>query len=399
MRGANLAHINPEVITWALKERRLTPEQLATKSMSAAQIRAWQERESVPTHVQAESLADKLRIPFLVLFLSQLPDIELQIPDLRTVSGQSENPPSTDFMQVINDALVKQDWYREIKQRYSARKLPFVGKYGANSDINAVARDIRATLSLEQARMTAHSWKAFLDQFIANAEALGIFIFRSAVVGHATNKKLSVKEFRGFVLSDDLAPMVFINDDDAKAAQTFTLAHELAHIWIGETGISDPNLKKRSADVVNPTERLCNQIAAETLVPALDFNREWNVARDLNYNLNVLGVRYRVSSLVILIRAHELGKIGHHEFDTQFEARMKRFREQDKKDKAKQEVSTKKQKGDFWASFAIRNSKGFSDLVVSAVRERRTRFTEGASLLGVQSSTFERYLQKLESHP
>lgn len=397
MRGAELAHINPDIILWALEKRGLTPEQISSKTMPAARIRAWQQKESLPTHVQAESLAQKLRIPYLLLFLAQRPSMELEIPDLRTVSGEPEKTPSNEFVQVVNDALVKQDWYRELQQRISAR-LPFVGKYANYPNADLVAQDIRTTLALEQVRSTATSWKEFLNEFIANSEALGIFVFRSALVGHDTRKKLSVREFRGFVLSDEWAPMVFINDDDAKAAQTFTLAHELAHIWIGKTGISDPNLKKRSAQLVNPIERLCNRIAAEALVPADDFNRTWNERRDLNYNLSVLGVRYRVSSLVILIRAHELEKVSQHVFDTRFDEEMARFRAQDKKDKIKklEEVKKKKQEGDFWASFAIRNSRSFADLVVSEVKERRTRFTDGASLLGVRPSTFERYLQRLE---
>lgn len=60
---------------------------------------------------------------------------------------------------------------------------------------------------------------------------------RTGVLGYSNRDRLDADEFQGFAVSDPFAPIVFINDEDAKAAQIFTLAHELAHIWIGETGI------------------------------------------------------------------------------------------------------------------------------------------------------------------
>jgi Zn-dependent peptidase ImmA (M78 family) len=393
---ANLAHINPEVISWGLNRRGVTADEIATKQVTAKQIEAWQKRQALPTHKQAQALAEKLRIPFLVLFLSTPPSLELEIPDLRTVSGRPEVAPSLEFMQVINDALVRQDWYRELQRNRAARTLPFVGSFASYLDVNAVARDITNKLAIDQMRAEARSWQDFLDKFISRAESLGVLVFRSAIVGHATNKRLLVKEFRGFVLSDPLAPIIFINDDDAKAAQTFTLAHELAHIWIGSTGISDPHLTMGPAELVNTTERFCNQVAAEVLVPAVDFNAAWTPLHDLRRNLSALGTRYRVSSLVLLIRARELGKISEPTFSAHFDAAMARFREQDKKDKLKEKENDKKQGGQFWYSFVIRNSKTFADVVVTAAKEGKARFTEAASLLGVSPSTFERYLERLQ---
>ena len=396
MSSANLAHINPEIITWALKRRNVTPEEIATKQLTAEQVRAWEERRALPTHTQAQALADKLRIPFLVLFLSQEPVLELEIPDLRTVSGTPDVPPSGEFMQVINDALVRQDWYRELQAGKAARPLQFVNSFSNNWNVKAVATDIARALGIDQLRQEATSWKDFLEQLITRTEDLGVLVFRSAIVGNATNKKLFVREFRGFVLSDALAPVIFINDDDAKAAQTFTLVHELGHIWIGATGISDPNLTKRSSELVNAIERFCNSVAAETLVPENDFNSMWDRQRNLAHNLAALAVRYRVSSLVLLIRARELGKISETTFNAEFKSAMDRFREQDKKDQARLDNQKKKQGGNFWASFAIRNSRTFADSVVTSAKEGRTRFTDAASLLGIGSATFERYLHKLQ---
>jgi Zn-dependent peptidase ImmA (M78 family) len=395
--SANLAHINPEIISWALKLRGVTPEQIATSQVKADQLRAWEEKRGLPTHAQADALANKLRIPLLVLFLSSPPDLKVTIPDLRTVSGEPVHNPSLEFFEVINGAQIRQDWYRDAELRSNASPLSYVGKFDIAADVSIVADDIRKTLSVDdQLRQQCDSWKQFLDRFIANAESLGILVFRSAIVGHATKRQLKVGEFRGFVLSDRIAPLIFINDDDAKAAQIFTIAHEVAHIWIGQTGVSDPNIKKRPAELTNAIERFCNRVAAEILVPEADFIARWNKNLPLAQNLYQLTAYYRVSSLVILIRAHDLAMIQDAEFSSKFDAEFDRFRQQDKKDKTAAETKAKR-KGNFWASFVIRNSRRFTDMVVRSAREGRSRYTDAASLLGIKPPTLERYLKRLES--
>src|SRR5437667_8051393 len=176
MGSANLAHINPEIITWALKRRSVSPEQIATKQLTATQIRAWETKHALPTHAQAQALADKLRIPLLVFFLSKAPALELEIPDLRTASGTPDASPSTEFMQVINDALVRQDWYRELEESRAARPRQFVGTFSRNWNVNAVATEIAKALGIEQLRREARSWKEFMEELISRTRYLRILV-------------------------------------------------------------------------------------------------------------------------------------------------------------------------------------------------------------------------------
>ncbi|HMM61712.1 MAG TPA: ImmA/IrrE family metallo-endopeptidase, partial [Candidatus Rifleibacterium sp.] len=91
-------------------------------------------------------------------------------------------------------------------------------------------------------RGEAANWESFFNILVERSEQAGIIILRSGKVGNNTHRTLDVKEFRGFVIYDELAPFIFINGADAKAAQIFTLVHELAHVWLGASGVSNNGL-------------------------------------------------------------------------------------------------------------------------------------------------------------
>ena len=217
---------------------------------------------------QAESFAKVTKVPFGALFQSNPPTkiYKPTIPDLR--QKQNAEPLSDAFYEVLNDVQAKQDWYVDYLIDSEAEKLSFVGKFRNQNNVapEVVAADIRNTLNLPIVLKTKTDKENYLKLLITRCEDNGILVFKNSVVKNATRKPLDTNEFRGFVLINKYAPAIFLNGKDMPAAMIFTLAHELAHIWLGESGVDDLDIYGN-----NPTEVLCNKIAALVLIAQDEF--------------------------------------------------------------------------------------------------------------------------------
>ncbi|QOJ24908.1 MAG: ImmA/IrrE family metallo-endopeptidase [Gammaproteobacteria bacterium] len=155
-------------------------------------------------------------------------------------------------------------------------------------------------------------------------------------------------------MSDEFAPAIFINGDDTKYANIFTLAHELSHIWLGESGISDADISSR-----NINETRCNTIAAEVLVPSKDFMHQWgNTSADFREKISVLNKSFKVSELVIARIALTNGKISQDNYRTVYAEVIKRWREKKRKDKEKESIVP------FAITLPIRNSSRITNTVI-----------------------------------
>ncbi|HEY6349989.1 MAG TPA: ImmA/IrrE family metallo-endopeptidase [Candidatus Angelobacter sp.] len=392
--NVSYAPINPKILVWARKRAGLTHEQLSQNFVPVEKLKSWEENE-FPTLAQAETLAERLYLPLPIFFLDDVPDETLPVVDFRTMSGKRKRRGSPEFMDTVNDAVVRQQWYSEhVRLEYRNRPLPFVASFSATDIAETVAKDIRATLRINaELRQECRSWKDFLGKLIQRAEQSGILVMRNGMVGYQRNRKLRVEEFRGFALSDQYAPLIFINYRDAKAAQIFTLAHELAHIWLGASGISNPDPTKTLADFTVDIEHQCNAIAAEVLVPKAEF--PWDADSSTEANVQHVAVEYRVSRIVALRRANDLRKIGKDEFTRFAKAEYARSKKADKKDLEREEEGGE----NFWNwnLFLMKNGHAFTKEVATAARAGRIPFVRAAHLLGVRASTVESYLSKLPS--
>ena len=368
----------------------MTLDQLARAlRVSPEQIDSWERGGTRPPFGKAQLLANRLRIPFGYLFLSDIPAETTPLPDLRTLDGAAVPKPSPDFLDLLNEVIVKQQWYREYLEQTERPAPEFVGHFSTQDDVGLVAADMRMTLSVnEQLRRASANWSDFLRRLVHNCEAAGILVMRSGIVAGNTRRKLSVDEFRGFAMSDEVAPLVFINARDSKAAQIFTLAHEVAHIWIGRSGISNPDPASVNSHDTNRIEQFCNSVAAELLVPAESFLNTW---RDLSANPErpqKLAARYRVSTMVVLRRALELNQITPAEFIRSVQAERKRQRDRDAQH---QDESG----GNFYTTLPARNSPRFTDAVLGALKNERVAHLEAAKLLGIRVATLSKLMAEL----
>lgn len=233
------AHITPRVLRWARERGNLSREAVAEKiHVGPDRLEAWEAGRARPTFRQAQDLARRFAIPFGYLFLPEPPAEAPPIPDLRTVANDPRRRLSAELTALLHDVVDKQRWYREFQEEEGASPVRLVGRFPPGSSPDVIAGDIERTLGVGALRRAAGSPDDFLRLLAGRAEETGVLVMRSGIVGNNTSRRLSVDEFRGFAISDDLAPLIFINARDAKSAQVFTCLHELAHLWIGQSGIS-----------------------------------------------------------------------------------------------------------------------------------------------------------------
>jgi Zn-dependent peptidase ImmA (M78 family)/DNA-binding XRE family transcriptional regulator len=377
---ANTADITGKIVTWARKRLGKSQEEIAKqigRRFRAAHIEDWEKERTKPPFDKAKKLATALHIPFGFLFLTEIPTHDVKVPDRRTVGNVSVDTFSPEFLDQLRNLLLKQEWYRDYVSEQGKKPLSFVGRFNTSSPVDDVAADIRKELGItHDFRVVARTWEDFLSNLMASAESAGILMIRSGVVGSASRRHLSVKEFRGFAHSDPIAPLIFINGRDSTSAQVFTLAHELAHLWIGKGGVSNPNPKHRSTDEHNLIERFCNKVAAEVLVPRTEFLRQWLDSVSIEQNVYTLVRYFRVSEHVILRQAFEHDKLSRNEYEKRIEVLEDRFR-------------AAQSGGNFFINVRVRNSRTLAVSVLDAIHEKRVSLRDAATLLGCKVPTLK----------
>lgn len=374
-------NVQPRVLRWARERAALGTDELARKiGLKASRITEWEESGEIPL-TYLERVAEKTHIPVGFLFLSEPPEQPFPVADFRTPSDQRPPTPSTELLDTIYQCEQRQLWYRELTIEDRGEPLSFVGSAQPNSAAQDIARHIREAIGLDASQRAAFdTWTEALRDLFERAESVGVLVMRNGVVGNNTHRKLSVSEFRGFALSDAYAPLVFVNAADSKSAQMFTLAHELVHIWRGESGISDADPHSRV-----PTERFCNAAAAEILVPTDDFVRAWRRTTDVEGEIQRLTRIFKVSAQVVLIRARSAEAIDAATFSRLYENERARVPE-----------TQGAGGGDFYRTQRSRLGRRFATAVIASAIEGRTPYTEAFQLLGIRKpATFDELARTL----
>ncbi|WP_150274841.1 ImmA/IrrE family metallo-endopeptidase [Paenibacillus tepidiphilus] len=372
--------VSPDILNWAAQ--RAGKENIIQDEFP--KWGQWINKESQPTFNQLEKISKFTSTPLGLFFLPAPPKEKLPVPHYRTTNDRGNEAPSSNLLETVQTMQRRQEWMRDYLSEIGYDRLSFVGRGDRRHDPKKIAKDIRIQLGLERGwSASCPNWQAALTMLINRIEDIGILVVVNGIVGNNTKRKLDVDEFRGFVLVDDLAPLIFVNNSDGKAAQMFTLAHELAHVWYGESAAFDLyQLQPADAEI----ERLCNLVAAEFLVPEDELRKVWPALQDDADRYQTLARHFKVSEVVIARRSLDLTLITRPEF---FDFYNNRYL------KGVLENPTSPGGGDFYLNQPYRISRRFAKAVITATKEGRLLYQEAYRLTGIKGKTFENFAARL----
>lgn len=376
---ADLAYINPDILSWAQERAGMSADELSyAAGIKTEKLLLWLNAREKPTFVQAQKLASRLFIPFAYLFLPYPPDESLPLPDLRTISDRGvQGKISVNLRDTVFTVLRRQEWYKEYLKDQDAQVLSFISSVSMSSSPDTVARVIKDFLFPDGIEPAGMKWEEYQRRIIHAAEQAGILVMRSGIVDSNTHRPLSVKEFRGFAISDVMAPVIFINLADAPAARLFTLIHELAHLWIGVSGISSAGVNDE-----HDTEKFCNQVAGDFLMPAEETIARWDNQNTIGENVASLARYFHVSRYVVIRRACDLGLVVYNDYLSYYHELLQEF-------KARESGG-----GNYYAVAQNKNSQRFSKAILDEALSGRVLFRDAGRLLGVAPGKLKRFAQE-----
>ncbi|PMR75794.1 peptidase [Billgrantia endophytica] len=372
------AGVNPDILTWARERAQLSISALASKlKVPEEKIDAWERGEKQPTFKQAQTFAARTHVPFGYLYLRQPPKETLPLPDLRTVDGRTPKGVSPELIEMTQIVLRRQEWFADYLRDQGIERNPNVGRFTADADLMEVVDDMRRALNVP-AHPERGNWEEYYRGLIRKIEDAGVLVMRQGFIHHHS-RPLSVQEFRGFAISDALAPVIFINQADTLVARLFTLIHELAHVWIGKSGVSgaSPETHRRE-------EAFCNAVAAEFLAPREEFLAHWQDSDNWKDNLPELEARFRVSTWVIARRALTLGKISPQAYRDYVDELQQQHRNRERSEGG---PTYFRQKGQL--------SERFSRALVSEALSGRVLLRDAGNLLNMKPSRITDYAKEL----
>lgn len=369
------------VLRWAARQARLDDAALGKRFRKWP---LWLTGEVQPSLKQLEDFARLTNTAFGLFFLPQPPRMELPVPDFRTLRDTPLREPSNALLDTLYLCQQRQDWFREYAQIHGLTPVAFVGQVRADDAPEAVAANLRDALGVSIAeRQALPTWTDALRQLMTRAEESGVLVMASSIVGANSHRKLDAGEFRGFALADNLAPLLFLNGADSKAAQMFSLAHELAHLALGQSGVSDAEAGRVPEQGI---ERWCNQVAAELLMPLAALHEAVQNDAPIEQEIQRLARLFKVSSLVALRRLFDAGFIDETALWQHYRKEVERLRA----------LREAKGGGDFYRTLGMRTGKRFARALVGSVLEGQTLFQDAFRLLGVRkTATFYQVARKL----
>lgn len=323
-----MAGVNPKILIWARETAGLDREAAARKiNLNAARGVSGAERLAVleagdeaPSSSVLQRMAQQYHRPLLTFYMQEVPRSADVGQDFRTLPAEGD-PSNVLLATLLRDVKARQSLVRDALEDGDDRlDVELVGSQSGVADAvelsNALVHAIGFSRDEFRGRQSADDAFSYLRTLV---EAKGVFVLLAGDCGHWSTA-IEVGVFRGFAISDRVAPFIVINDQDAKAAWSFTLLHELGHLLLGESGVSGGT---PDGDI----EQLCNDAAAKTLIESDEVTLAYlgiaDGAPDVVAIINALANRARVSRSMVayqLFRSAGISRVVWEELRDRFRA-------------------------------------------------------------------------------
>ncbi|MGI6513238.1 MAG: ImmA/IrrE family metallo-endopeptidase [Syntrophomonadales bacterium] len=359
--------INPLVLEWAINNSnytsRLTPPEYKN-------LQKWLTKEKLPTLNQLQKFSKRINIPFGYLVLQEPPEDDLIKTDYRTINNAVMNKPSRDLVDTINDMEQKMLWMREYRISIGAEPLPFVGMFEGNvNNPNQIVKQIRKILDLPIHWYSNHpDYNSAFNFLKARIEDTGVLVMKNGVVINNTHRPLDINEFRAFLLFDEFAPLIFINNKDSQGAKIFSLIHEFTHL-----------LTSRDSNVITAVDNeiICNKITADVLMPKELLLELWQYPDDQVAFIDRHAKKLKVSALALAKRYYDIDKIDYATYQKIYEISIQNYKKKEDDGSGGNHYNTKKSN----------LSETFAKAVINSTLEGQLLHDEAFRLLNVSHST------------
>ncbi len=299
--------VNPEVLIWARESMGFSTEEAAKKiglhdgvrASAVKKLAAIETGEKAPTRPQLLKMSQQYKTPLLSLYMREPPIRSNRGEDFRTLPTELPPQDSAYLDVLIRDVQARQSLLKEtLVQDDDAKPIQFVGTLRMEQGVKHATNMLRELLQFDLGAFRGQKTVADAFKYArGQVEATGVFVMLIGNLGsHHTT--ISTSTFRGFALADEIAPLIIINDQDAKSAWSFSLLHEIVHLLLAQTGVSNA-----SAD--NQIEKFCNDVASEILLPAVELNEqafEGDDVETLTSAINQFAMPRKISGRMVAYR-------------------------------------------------------------------------------------------------
>jgi Zn-dependent peptidase ImmA (M78 family)/transcriptional regulator with XRE-family HTH domain len=400
-------NINPRILAWARESAGLSLEDAAARlGLNASQaitaadkLRELENGEKFPTRNQLAKFASVYRRPLITFYLSEPPLKASRGEDFRTLRFDVPPRENAKVDTLLRDIRARQEMVRSILEDEDAPRLDFVASVAMAHGVQHVVESIAGKLEFRldaDARRNGTADDLFRELRI-RAERIGVFVLLVGDLG-SHHHTISERVFRGFAIADPIAPFVVINDQDAKAARSFTLIHELAHIWLGQTGVSGMVEEDNTTTPQGRVEQFCNDVAGKFLLPDQAFaarpDFDANDAAQVMRAVSRIAYAWRVSEPMVAYRIRRLNWIStavYRDIAGQYAARWQTVRA-----KAREDARETEGGPSYYTVKQFKIGNALLGLVQRSVRENTLSHTKAAKVLGIGPGGVEALLRRYE---